>query len=128
MLIGYARVSTAEQNLTLQVDELQRAGCEKIFSDKASGAKFDRAGLAEALTYAREGDSLVVWKLDRLGRSMKGLIELAATLEARKIDLRSASATPHPGARSTNCARDNRLPAACLPHSAWRRASSIRRS
>jgi DNA invertase Pin-like site-specific DNA recombinase len=89
MLIGYARVSTADQNLSLQMDELARAGCEKIFTDKASGAKSDRAGLAEALAYAREGDSLVVWKLDRLGRSMKGLVDLAATLEGRKVDLRS---------------------------------------
>ncbi len=89
MLIGYARVSTADQNLALQTDALTAAGCEKIFTDKASGAVSDRAGLAEALAFAREGDSLVVWKLDRLGRSMKGLVDLAATLEGRKIDLRS---------------------------------------
>lgn len=89
MLIGYARVSTADQNLALQTDELTKAGCEKIFTDKASGAAPDRAGLTEALSFAREGDSLVVWKLDRLGRSMKGLVDLAAALEARRIDLRS---------------------------------------
>lgn len=89
MLIGYARVSTSDQDLTLQLDALTAAGCEKVFSDKASGTKADRDGLAEALAYAREGDSLVVWKLDRLGRSMKGLVDLAATLEARKVDLRS---------------------------------------
>lgn len=89
MLIGYARVSTADQDLSLQLDALTAAGCEKVFTDKASGTKANRDGLAEALAYAREGDSLVVWKLDRLGRSMKGLVDLAADLEARKVDLRS---------------------------------------
>jgi DNA invertase Pin-like site-specific DNA recombinase len=89
MLIGYARVSTADQDLSLQLDALKDAGCEKIFTDKASGTKLDRLGLTDALAFAREGDSLVVWKLDRLGRSMKGLVDLAASLEARKIDLRS---------------------------------------
>jgi len=71
MLIGYARVSTTEQNLDLQTDALTKAGCEKIFSDTASGAKSERPGLAEALNFMREGDILVVWKLDRLGRSPK---------------------------------------------------------
>ena len=89
MLIGYARVSTADQDVSLQLDALTAAGCEKVFTDKASGTKANRDGLAEALAYAREGDSLVVWKLDRLGRSMKGLVDLAADLEARKVDLRS---------------------------------------
>lgn len=89
MLIGYARVSTADQDLRLQLDALNAAGCEKVFTDKASGKKLDRAGLLEALDYAREGDSLVVWKLDRLGRSMKGLVDLAAALDARQVDLRS---------------------------------------
>lgn len=89
MLIGYARVSTVDQDLRLQVDSLQAIGCEKIFTDKASGNSLDRAGLLDALAFAREGDTLVVWKLDRLGRSMKGLINLAAELDARKIDLRS---------------------------------------
>src|SRR4051812_987172 len=89
MLIGYARVSTTDQNLDLQVNALREVGCDQIFSDKASGTKQDRTGLAEALAYARAGDSLVVWKLDRLGRSMKGLVDLAAALEARKIELRS---------------------------------------
>ncbi|MFP7891399.1 recombinase family protein [Pseudomonas aeruginosa] len=89
MLIGYARVSTTDQEMRLQLDALTAAGCEKVFTDKASGVKANRAGLAEALAFAREGDSLVVWKLDRLGRSMKGLIDLAAELEQRKIDLRS---------------------------------------
>lgn len=89
MLIGYARVSTAEQDLTPQLVALSEAGCEKVFSDKASGAKADRAGLADALSHARKGDVLVVWKLDRLGRTMKGLVDLAAELAERGIGLRS---------------------------------------
>lgn len=89
MLIGYARVSTADQDLSLQTLALEKAGCGKVFTDTISGAKFERPGLAEALTFAREGDCLVIWKLDRLGRSIHGLIELAADLSARKIDLRS---------------------------------------
>lgn len=89
MLIGYARVSTADQDLTLQLDALAKAGCEKVFTDKASGAKIDRPGLVEALGFARAGDTLVIWKLDRLGRSIQGLIALAADLSARGIDFRS---------------------------------------
>lgn len=89
MLIGYARVSTPEQDLTPQLEALVSAGCERTFSDKASGAKADRAGLAEALSHARAGDMLVVWKLDRLGRTMKGLIDLSTDLAARGIGLRS---------------------------------------
>lgn len=89
MLIGYARVSTIEQELRLQLDALQAAGCERIFTDKASGKRLDRPGLAEALSFARPGDSLVVWKLDRLGRTMKGLVDLAADLEHAGIDLKS---------------------------------------
>lgn len=89
MLIGYARVSTTDQDLTLQLEALQAAGCEKVFTDKASGTKADRPGLAQALDFARDGDTLVVWKLDRLGRSMKGLVDLAAVLEGRNVDLRS---------------------------------------
>ena len=89
MLIGYARVSTADQDLSMQLHALQEAGCEKTFSDKASGAKVDRAGLADALSHARTGDMLVVWKLDRLVRTMKGLVDLAAELAERKVGLRS---------------------------------------
>ena len=89
MLIGYARVSTPEQDLTPQLVALSEAGCEKVFSDKASGAKANRAGLADALSHARAGDVLVVWKLDRLGRTMKGLVDLAAELVEQKVDLRS---------------------------------------
>lgn len=89
MLIGYARVSTAEQDLTPQLHALREAGCERTFSDKASGAKANRVGLADALSHARPGDVLVVWKLDRLGRTMKGLVDLAADLAERGIGFRS---------------------------------------
>ena len=89
MLVGYARVSTFEQNLSLQVDALQQAGCEKIFKDRASGAKTDRLGLQEAIKYVREGDTLLVWRLDRLGRSLIHLIETVSRLEERKIGFRS---------------------------------------
>ena len=89
MLIGYARVSTAEHDLTPQQHALREAGCERTFSDKASGAKANRVGLADALSHARPGDVLVVWKLDRLGRTMKGLVDLAADLAKRGIGFRS---------------------------------------
>ena len=89
MLIGYARVSTHDQNLTLQTDALKQAGCRKIFEDRVSGAGGERTGLKAALEYAREGDSLLVWRLDRLGRSLKDLIELIAGLEKRGVGFRS---------------------------------------
>jgi hypothetical protein len=73
--IGYARVSTLDQNLALQLDALKEAGCEKIFVEQMSGAVTDRPVLCEALEYSRKGDTLIVWKLDRLARSMKQLIE-----------------------------------------------------
>jgi DNA invertase Pin-like site-specific DNA recombinase len=87
--IGYARVSTDAQDLTLQRDSLTKAACDKIFEDIASGAKADRPGLADALAYVREGDVLVVWKFDRLGRSLPHLIETVADLQARGVALRS---------------------------------------
>ena len=89
LLIGYARVSTLDQNLALQQDALTSAGCEKIFIEQMSGAVADRPGLHEALDYARSGDTLVVWKLDRLARSMKQLIETIEKLRLRKIGFRS---------------------------------------
>ena len=89
MLIGYARVSTDDQNLALQHDALTAAGCAKIYEDRKSGAKAERPGLALALEVARAGDSLVVWRLDRLGRSLKDLITLAESLERREVGLKS---------------------------------------
>jgi DNA invertase Pin-like site-specific DNA recombinase len=89
MLVGYARVSTLDQNPALQIDALKGAGCEKLFVEKASGASRDRPELKAAIDYVREGDTLVVWKLDRLARSLKQLIETVAMLEARGIGLRS---------------------------------------
>jgi len=88
-LIGYARISTADQKLALQHDALNAAACERIFDDHASGAKADRPGLAEALAYLRAGDTLVVWKLDRLGRSMSHLIENVGALALRGVGFRS---------------------------------------
>ena len=87
--IGYARVSTQDQDVALQRDALTAAECERIFEDQASGARTDRPGLAAALSYVRSGDVLVVWKLDRLGRSLPHLIETVTGLEARGIGFRS---------------------------------------
>jgi DNA invertase Pin-like site-specific DNA recombinase len=89
MLVGYARVSTQDQTLDLQKDALEKAGCRKLFTDTASGAKAERKGLEEALAYVREGDTLVVWRLDRLGRSLNHLIETVADLDGRKIGFKS---------------------------------------
>jgi DNA invertase Pin-like site-specific DNA recombinase len=89
MLIGYARVSTHEQTLALQQDALQKAGCNKIFTDTASGAKTERKGLDEAIAYVRKGDTLVVWRLDRLGRSLKHLIETISQLDSQNIGFKS---------------------------------------
>ena len=89
MFIGYARVSTDDQNLDLQLDALAKAGCERIFEDRMSGARAERPGLLRALDVARGDDTLVVWRLDRLGRSLKDLIRHVETMEERKIGLRS---------------------------------------
>lgn len=89
MLVGYARVSTQDQDPALQIDALKAAGCEKVFTEKASGAQRERPQLQAALDYMREGDTLVIWKLDRLARSLKQLIETVEGLAARGIGLRS---------------------------------------
>jgi DNA invertase Pin-like site-specific DNA recombinase len=89
MKIGYARVSTQDQHLDLQMDALGRHGCEKVFQDTTSGAKAKRPGLDEAFSYLREGDTLVVWRLDRLGRSLSDLIGVVNELEERGIGFKS---------------------------------------
>src|SRR5512135_3886855 len=89
MRIGYARVSTHDQNLDLQKDALQKAGCEKLVVDVASGKKTQRSGLDQVRELLREGDVLVVWRLDRLGRSLKHLIELMTELEQAGIGFQS---------------------------------------
>lgn len=89
MKIGYARVSTRDQNLDLQVDALKRAGCERIYQDVASGSKAERPALAELLGQLRAGDVLVIWKLDRMGRSLAHLVELVGDLVTRKVGLLS---------------------------------------
>ena len=89
MLIGYARVSTLDQTLALQQDALRAAGCEQIFTDTASGAGTDRPGLADALGRLRQGDTLIVWRLDRLGRSLEHLIGTIRHLETQGIHFRS---------------------------------------
>ena len=89
MLIGYVRVSTQDQNLESQKDSLMKSGCLKIFVDKVSGTRADRPGLAKALEILREGDTLVVWKLDRLGRSVKQLVDLVEELHRQGVQFRS---------------------------------------
>jgi len=101
-ILGYARVSTVEQSTDLQLDSLQSAGCDKIFTDSASGSKTDRKGLAETLEYARSGDTVVVWRLDRLGRSLRHLIDVINELDERGIAFRSLTEdinTSTPGGR-----------------------------
>lgn len=87
MNIGYARVSTQDQNLDLQIDALTKAGCEKIYKEKASGSKAERPELQDMLKHLRRGDNLVIWKLDRLGRNLKHLIELVAELDKMGVGL-----------------------------------------
>ena len=89
MRIGYARVSISDQNLDLQRDALQKAGCEEIIVDKMTGKFFNRPGLEKAMSMLREGDTLVVWRLDRLGRSLRDIIELISFLNEKKIGFRS---------------------------------------
>jgi DNA invertase Pin-like site-specific DNA recombinase len=104
LLIGYARISQDTQSINLQIDALSVAGCEKIFSDTMSGSRNDRPGLKQALEFARCGDSICVWRLDRLGRSLSHLIQLMQDLERRGIGFRSlteAIDTTTPGGRLT---------------------------
>jgi len=104
LLVGYARVSTRDQNPALQLEALHSAGCEKVFTEKASGAQRDRPELQAALDYLRAGDALVVWKLDRLARSVRQLVETAELLQKRGIGLKvltQAIDTTSPGGRLT---------------------------
>jgi DNA invertase Pin-like site-specific DNA recombinase len=89
MLIGYARVSSSDQNLDLQIDELSKAGCSKIYSDKMSGINKNRPGLDEAISHLRKKDTFVIWKLDRLGRNLKGLIDFVGRLEKKGVHFKS---------------------------------------
>lgn len=89
MLIGYARVSTQDQNLSLQLEALKKAGCEKIFKDKTSGSRAERPGLSKALELLRKEDTLIVWKLDRLGRSVKHLVNLVGELHQEGVQFKS---------------------------------------
>ena len=89
MLIGYARVSTQDQNLELQLAALKKTGCKKFYQDQISGTKNNRPGLRLALEVLRKGDTLVVWKLDRLGRTVKGLIDLVNQLHQKEIHFKS---------------------------------------
>src|ERR671933_2598107 len=91
MLIGYARVSTDDQNLNLQRDALEKAGCELIFDDMVSGTKARRPGLEQALSHLRPGDTLVVWRLDRLGRSLRQLIDTVTDLQEKGIEFKSVT-------------------------------------
>ena len=89
MLIGYARVSTLDQHLDLQIDALSKAGCSRLFEDNMSGSRAERPGLTKALEMLREGDTLVVWKLDRLGRSVKHLVDLVGQLHQQGVQFKS---------------------------------------
>ncbi len=100
MLIGYARVSTQDQNLELQREALKKAKCKKIFEDKLSGSRTERYGLSKVLDVLREGDTLIVWKLDRLGRSVKQLVDLVGELHKRGVQFRSITDTIDTGSPS----------------------------
>lgn len=87
--MGYARVSTRDQTLDLLKDALDKVGCERLFTDTISGAKAERLGLDDALSFLRPGDTLIVWRLDRIGRSLQPLIETVGRLQERGIGFRS---------------------------------------
>ncbi len=108
-LVGYVRCSTADQKLDSQIDALKAAGCKKIFEDKASGKNTDRPGFNKTMAYLREGDTLVVYKLDRLSRSTKDMLQIAELLKAQGVHLKSLSdeidtSTPHGSFFFTICA------------------------
>lgn len=100
MLIGYARVSTQDQNPSLQCDALKNAGCQKIFEDKVSGARAERPGLIRAMELLRDGDTLVVWKLDRLGRSVRHLVDIVGQLHQQNVQFKSLTDTIDTGTPS----------------------------
>ena len=105
-LLGYSRVSTADQTAALQDDALRAAGCDRVWTDTASGARTDRPQLAELFDHLRAGDTLVVWRLDRLGRSLPHLIEIIADLEERRVGFKSVQEsidTATPGGRCSTC-------------------------
>lgn len=91
MKIGYARVSTVEQNLDLQMDALKQAGCDRIFEDRMTGRHITRPGMQAMLEFARAGDTIVIWRLDRLGRNTRQMLELSQLLQEKGIDLLSLS-------------------------------------
>jgi DNA invertase Pin-like site-specific DNA recombinase len=91
MIFGYGRVSTGDQRLDMQVDALQRVGCERIFTDQASGGRGERPGLERLSSHLRSGDTLIVWKLDRLGRSVRQLVDFVADLQARGVHFASVT-------------------------------------
>lgn len=91
MKIGYARISTRDQNLDLQLDAFRKAGCDEIYEETASGAKADRPILDGLISHVREGDVLIIWKLDRLGRSLKNLVDIINLLSQKKVGLQSLS-------------------------------------
>jgi len=100
VLIGYARVSTQDQNLALQHEALKKAGCQKVFEDKVSGIRAERVGLNQALSALREGDTLVVWKLDRIGRSVKHLVDWFGLLQRQGIGFKSLTESIDTGSPS----------------------------
>ncbi len=93
MVIGYARVSTSEQDTALQLDALEASGCERVYQEAGSGASRERPELAKCLDTVREGDTLIVWRLDRLGRSLKDLVEIITELEGRGVGFKSLTET-----------------------------------
>ena len=132
VLIGYARVSTLDQNLTLQRDALTAAGCTKLFVEQMSGMVLERPALRDALEFARAGDTIVVWKLDRLARSMKQLNETLETLRLRNIGFRSLAealdtTTPrHQGCRGCRARPSiTRGALSLFAHGAWIAALNI---